>query len=155
MFQKFIHLVFAASVMVFSASAGAQSMVDATNPADVLEIAKGYGSAELKRGSDGDPLIEGRLNGRSYAVFFYGCKGGRNCGSLQFYWGIDKKNVALSSINDWNQGKRFGRAYVDKNGELALEMDVNLRHGVSRKNLDDTFDFWRLTVTSFYSEFVE
>jgi len=132
-----------------------QTLVDAGSPAAVLEIAKGYGSAELQSDGDGDPQIKGRLNGRMYSVLFYGCKKGKNCGSMQFHWGIDLKNVPMSKVNEWNKTKRFGKAYIDDEGDLNLEMDVNLRHGVTRSNLDDTFDFWRLTVTSFYDQFVK
>lgn len=153
-----LHSACASLLLAFATAtplAQAQTMVDARSPATIAEIAKGFGSAELDTTDAGEPKITGRLNGRRYSVFFYGCKQGQNCGSIQLHWGIDQKNVPLSKVNEWNRTKRFGKAYIDNDGDLNLELDVNLRHGVTRQNLDDTFDFWRLALTSFYSEFVQ
>lgn len=137
------------------AAAQAQSNIDGSSLAAILEVAKGYGSAELEKDSYGDPRIRGRLSGRSYAVYFHGCKGGTNCTSIQFHWGIDVKGVPLSKINEWNRTKRFGKAYLDSKGELNVELDVNMKGGLSKANLDDTFDFWKTVVTTFHQEFVE
>ena len=130
--------------------AQAQAGFDAGSPAQVLELAKGYGSATLTVDSDGDPRIEGRMEGRQYTVIFYDCKGGKACASLQFAWAIERQGVSLERLNEWNRTKRFGKAFLDKDGDPRVEMDVNVAYGVTRKNLDDSFDYWRVVVTSFY-----
>ncbi len=58
----------------------------------------------------------------------------------------------MEEINAWNRDKRFGKAYLDDDGDPALEMNVNLRYGVSRKNFDDTVDFWRIVLKTFKEE---
>lgn len=135
--------------------ASAQSGFDPGDPREVLELAKGYGSATLEPYGDGKVKIDGRMEGRRYGVYFYGCTANRQCNSLQFSWGIDKKGVPLSKINDWNRDKRFAKAYIDSEGDLMLEMDVNVAYGVTRKNLDDTFDWWRLVLKEFYATMME
>jgi hypothetical protein len=50
-------------------------------------------------------------------------------------------------VNRWNRDYRFGKAYVDAEGDVILEWDVNLWGGVSPANLDDTFDWWRTVLS--------
>jgi hypothetical protein len=129
--------------LALASAALAQSLVDATNPRKVLEIARGFGSAELEVDSDDAPLIVGRMSGFRYKVFFYGCKDGKDCGSIQFWTYVSAPPQPLAAVNAWNREYRFGRAYFDSMGDITIEMDVNLWGGVSPKNLDDTFDWWR------------
>jgi hypothetical protein len=58
----------------------------------------------------------------------------------------------MSDINTWNRTKRFGKAFLDKDGDPALEMTVNLDYGVSRENLDDSFNWWSKAVKSFLKD---
>ena len=52
--------------------------------------------------------------------------------SLLFYagWAADDV-VTLSSINDWNSGSRFGRAYIDDSGDPIIELDLLMTGGVT------------------------
>ncbi len=50
---------------------------------------------------------------------------------------------------DWNREKRFGKAYLDGDGNATVDMSVNLHGGVTRANLDDTIDWWRLVLVEF------
>jgi hypothetical protein len=124
-------------------------MVDASTPDKILDIAKGYGSAELGADNQGDPRIWGRMEGQKYEIFFYGCKDGKQCKEIQFWSGWNEPKATLEQINDWNHSTRFGTASIDKNGNAIIELSVNLDFGVARKNLDDTFDFWRHQLTQF------
>lgn len=132
--------------LVLSPAAWAQDLVDATNPEKILEIARGYGSAELEVDKDNDPLIVGRMNGFRYKVFFFGCDDGKDCKSIQFWTFTKAPQNALEAVNKWNREYRFGRGYLDKEGDITIEMDVNLWGGVTPKNLDDSFDYWRLVM---------
>lgn len=124
--------------------ADASQMVDATKPEVLLAIAKGYGSADLGKDSGGDPMITGRMNGNKYTVLFYGCKDGKDCSTVQFRAAFEvRKKPTLEEVNALNAKTRFGKVYLDKDNDPAVEMDVNLDHGVSKKNLDDTFDWWK------------
>jgi len=133
--------------------AQAQSLITAANPQTILDIARRYGSAELTTDSDNDPRIRGRIDGTSYSVFFYGCSNGRNCKTIDFSTAWSSNRVSLRDVNEWNRTKRFAKAYLDSDDDPTLEMSVNLDAGVSRGNLDDTFDWWKVMLTQFKEKF--
>jgi hypothetical protein len=128
----------------------AEELVDATKADVILEIARGFGSAQLSTDSQGDPKITGRMNGVRYGILFYGCdKEGKNCDDIQFMAGWSGHKVTLKQVNDWNYTKRVGRALLDSDNDPLLLMSVNLDHGVSRRNLDDTFSRWGVALDQF------
>lgn len=132
---------------------GAAQLVTAEEPEQILEIAKGFGSARLKKDSTGDPMIVGRMNGTKYGIYFYGCnKQHKECDDIKFGAGWSGETVSLKKINEWNRAKRFGTAYLDKEGDPNVDMAVNLDYGVSVENLEDTFNFWSLILKSFRKE---
>ncbi|MDX5403519.1 MAG: YbjN domain-containing protein [Rhodobacterales bacterium] len=69
-----------------------------------------------------------------------------------YFAGVRPDAVAVS---DWNDQNRFGTMYLDSDGDLAVDMDVNLFGGVTRRNLDDTFDWWRVVLDEVRVEMVE
>lgn len=130
-------------------AARAGDPVAASAPEFVLAGASRVGEAELGRDGLDDPLIRGRVGDRPYFVYFYGCKAGRDCTNLMFSARWESDHFTDQSMGDWNRAKRFGKAYLDAEGNPVLELNVNLFGGVSRANLDDTFDWWRLIMTEF------
>ena len=131
-------------------------LIDASNPQRILEIAKGFGLAELDRTSSGAPRISGRIEGKRYTLNFYGCKDGEKCKSLQFWtlWPASQ-SPGLEAINTWNATKRFSTAYLDKDGYLILQMDVNPEFGVSAKNMEDNFSWWLTVVSRFKADVIK
>jgi hypothetical protein len=105
--------------------------------------AAGY-SAKLEKDSAGDPLIASAVNGHPFRIVFYGCKANADCATITFAAGYDKKGeTSLASINDWNRKNRFGRAYLDDEGDPILGMDVDLDDGgVSALLFTDNLEFW-------------
>src|SRR5262245_40403120 len=63
------------------------SLLTFADPDVILDVAKGYGSANLQKDGDGNPQIAGRIEGVKYSVLFYGCSNGANCRSIQFSTG--------------------------------------------------------------------
>ncbi len=139
------------------AAAGAEEIIDATGPARILAAVQGYGEAALTTDNLGDPLIEGRIGEKDYRLLFYGCSEGRDCKTLMFSagWEGDDRTDDLTDamMADWNREKRFGKAYLDEDGRATVEMNVNLHGGVTRANLDDTIDWWRLVLAEFADYF--
>lgn len=131
----------------------AQDLVTAADPEKILEIARGFGSAELDTADEGQPRITGRLDGTRYTVFFYGCTAGRDCTTIQFWTYLSAPPDAMEAVNAFNRDHRFGKAYIDADGDIAIEMDVNLWAGVTPTNLDDTFDWWRLVLEQVETSF--
>jgi hypothetical protein len=130
----------------------AGQLITAEDPDAILNMAKGYGSAILKKDSTGDPFIVGRIDGTRYSISFYGCKNHKSCKDIQFTAIWSGADTNLKKINQWNSTKRFGKAYIDKDGDVQLNMPVNLRYGVTVDNLDDTFDWWARIMKSFPKE---
>ncbi len=130
----------------------AADIVDATDPSAILNVAKGFGSATLETDSAGDPKISGRIDGVKYGIYFYGCNAGKACTDIQLAAGWSDVKVTLDKINEWNRTKRYGKAYLDKENDPMLELSVNINHGVSVKNLEDTFEWWKAIVDGFQEE---
>lgn len=137
----------AAALMTPVAYAG--EIIDATDPTAVLEVVRGHGDASLTKDGMGDPLIEGRIKDKDYRLFFYDCSEGRDCKSLMFCANWEFEDTTDAIMADWNRGQRFGKAYLDAEGRATVEMNVNLHGGVTRANLDDTIDWWRLVLAEF------
>ena len=153
--RGFGSIVMSIGILVgFGGVAGhAAQLVSAEEPEQILEIAKGFGSARLKTDSTGDPLIVGRINGTKYGIYFYGCnKQHKECDDIKFGAAWSGEAVSLKKINTWNRSKRFGTAYLDKDGDPNVDMAVNLDYGVTVDNLEDTFNFWSLILKSFRKE---
>lgn len=143
---------FVASLMLAS-TLSAADYIDATSPIEILKFAKKLGQATLDTDTQGDPKILGKINNTRYGIFFYGCKESKNCQEIQFSTGW-KADIALDVINQWNRSKRHGKTYIDKAGDPMIEMTVNLNHGVTKENLEDTFDWWDAVVSQFEQEVI-
>lgn len=99
---------------------------------------------------DGTPELHSRVDGIRFRVLFYGCDPA-GCATVQFSTGFDlDRPMALPRINDWNRDRRFGKAFLDADGDPFVEMDVNLYgDGIGRRNFDDTLDLWRQVLSDF------
>jgi hypothetical protein len=136
-----------------AAGAGAEETIDATDPARILAVAQDYGEAALTTDNLGDPLIEGRIGEKDYNLFFYGCDEGRECKSLTFAATWESDDLTDEKMTGWNREKRFGKAYLDQDGNATVEISVNLHGGVTHANFDDTIDWWRLVRAEFADYF--
>lgn len=134
--------------------AAAETLVDATDPEAILNVARGFGSASLETDDSGDPKIAGRIDGIRYSLYFYGCKAATNCQSLQFKAGWTGSSATLETVNDWNLARRYGSGYIDKEGDPVVKMDVNIEFGVSARNLDETFALWKSVLGAFADDVV-
>lgn len=137
--------------MALSAALGvqAQAIVDGTQVEEILNLARGYGAANLETQSNGDPKLAGKIEGVTYHVFFMNCTDNSNCEDINFYAGFLDNKPSLEMINDWNRDKRFGKAYLDSDLDAVIEFDVNLEYGVTRQNLDAAFSVWSLVLDQF------
>jgi hypothetical protein len=112
---------------------------------------KGY-RAKLSKDEEGDPKIESATQGYNFSVYFYGCQKAPRCSSIQFYagWHI-AAGFKIEDANTWNRSKRFGRAYVDKEHDPNVEMDVDVEHGATSEAIANDLDTWDLVVANFSS----
>ena len=82
-------------------------------------------------------------NGGSKIVFFISGQ------TMQAYFGLRGTSANVNIINEWNKTKRFGRAYIDAEGDPCVELDYDLEGGVS----DDSIKVWFDTVTAIVKSF--
>ena len=130
--------------MTMSATAHAGLLPDggvtAQDVASVLR-AKGY-QADITTDKEGDPLVRSNSSGAKFGVFFYECKGKPRCKSIQFSAGFNEPGLDPAKIADWNRRNRFGRAWIDKDGDPFVEMDVDVEHGATVEALANDLDRW-------------
>ena len=69
--------------------------------------------------------------------------------TMQAYFGLSGTGATLTKVNEWNKTKRFGRAYIDSDGDPCIELDYDLEGGVSDDSIKVWFDTVKLIVKSF------
>lgn len=146
-------LLFAATAAFAAAPALAQQ-VTATDPQTVVQAlsASGY-QAQLTKDNSGDPMIRSSSSGSGFLIYFYNCTSGAACATVQFHASYDtttESAPSLETINKWNREQRFGRAYLDAQGDPAIEMDVDLDDGgMSQELFIDNLEFWVVVMARF------
>lgn len=136
------------------ASAAQAELVSPSNPKDIIQIVEAHGwPATFNAPDDDDPWIESRYNGMKFLVIFMNCNDDhKQCKTLQYYMGFsDAKDTTLEKLNEWNRTKRFARAYIDKEGDPVLEMDVDVDFaGLPRENIGETLNTWTTLMDSYH-----
>jgi hypothetical protein len=142
---------FAFAAALWAAPASAQ-MVKAQDPMSLVRAMQNAGYA-AKLGVDkvGDPMITSGYSGTTFQVFFYNCTNHKECATIQFHSGYDfDKPLPLETINEWNRSQRFARAYLDKENDPILEMDVDLDDGgLTPLLFVDNIEFWTSVLSKF------
>ena len=109
-------------------------------------------TAEQLMGLLRDKGLEGTMNERGNVivtatnnkiVFFVSGQ------TLQAYFGLRGTSANVNVINEWNKTKRFGRAYIDADGDPCVELDYDLEGGVT----DESVKVWFDTVTAIVRAF--
>lgn len=123
------------------------------DPNRIISILQGEGyKAKLSKDRDGDPKIESSSRSLNWEIYFYGCKNGVDCESIQFYAGFQSKGrVSLAKVNEWNNKRLFTKAKLDKDYDVELSREVSLVGGVSEKNFVNVLESWDRQVGDFVS----
>jgi hypothetical protein len=137
--------------MASAAAAADAALIDGNSVDEILNLARGYGSATLGAQDSGEPKIYGKIEGQPYTIYFSSCDkdSHKDCEDLDFHSGYLGIKPTQERINAWNRDTRFARAYLDGDGDAGMDMDVNLEHGVSSDNLDSTLSLWAQLVKKF------
>ena len=144
-------LLLFASAPAFAQKSSSPNLINATQPQSILSIARAFGSAELSKDSDGDPLITGSMKGRKYFILFYGCTKNVSCQQIEFR-GVLKPGSGFrdSRLNEWNLKYRYGKAYADTSGDIIVNYLVHMAGGVSRSNLESSFEWFTQMLNEFH-----
>lgn len=119
--------------------ASAEDLLTLAEPQVVLEMAKGFGSAEIDSDGSGDPMIAGRIQGLKYVIYFYGCAKAKDCRSIQFSTGYDDA-WTIEKANEFNKKFRWVKAFEAEGSNF--KMDVDFKGGVSKRFLEEQFVTW-------------
>lgn len=145
-------LIAALAGVMLASPAAAQVIIDGSDIEDVVNSARGFGAATLTNDDNG-PAIRGRIDGFAYYASFRNCTDDTACDDfiLQAYF-IDPV-FDYDAINAWNAAKRWTKVYFDMDDDVVLEMDVDLRGGITLTNLDQSFSLWALSLPEFFDHF--
>jgi hypothetical protein len=127
-------------------------LVRAQDPATVVAAMKAGGfSATLGKDAVGDPMITSSTGGTTFQVYFYNCTDNRECATVQFHAGYDFDDPpSLVTMNDFNRDQRFASAYLDKDSDPIVDMDVDLDDGgMSQALFIDNLQFWQSVLGKF------
>ena len=56
-------------------------------------------------------------------------------------------------MSKFNSEVKFGRAYIDRDGDVTLQMDRNATGGVTIDNIESDFDVFLLLISKFLSDY--
>lgn len=143
-------------VTPISAQVPLGGMVTGNDLDRIQEIAAAYGPVE-RREEGGSTWLRGEMDETLYSITLMNCDdNGGNCTTLQFraWWESDGAH-SMESMNQWNVNRRFSAAYLDDAGNATIEFDVNLAHGVSAINFDDTVQWWEVVLRQFREEVID
>ena len=113
----------AAPVAVQKAAPGKVSVAD---PASLVAALQKAGYKAKLTYEDGKPEIESSAAGATFYLYFQNCESKEGCEDLMIQSAYDmaKDAVTLKTINDFNRDNRWARAYLDKEDDPVLEMDL-------------------------------
>lgn len=97
----------------------------------------------------------GRLGTTPFQAFLGGCNpSGGQCTEIELYAGFSgTQRIAWERINAWNARTRFARAFLDEDGDPALQMDIGLAGGMAPDGLKAALETWG-TALETYSLFL-
>jgi hypothetical protein len=135
-----LHVLLVATFLVGTATAWGAGVSE-------TEVAAALGSRGLpvRLGKDNfrEPMIESYAGATRFYVYFYECNQTRACQNIQFRTGFATKGrVSLAQVNDWSSRWRFGRMYLDPEGDIILDMDVDARRGLPPEVLGAQLSRW-------------
>lgn len=130
------------------AQAQAENIISKLSRVSLKEILSAEGYSAEYDDTRGD-WVQWKIEG--FKCFVIVSPGGT---ALQFFAVFKATdNTSLGKVNGWNRSKRFSRTYLDTDGDPCLELDLDLKGGVTRERITDflktaklSFETWRKEV---------
>ncbi len=93
--------------------------------------------------------IRTEIGTRRSSIYFYACNDD-GCQSIQYRTLFRRhERFTLAFVNAWNFEKRFAKAYLDRDGDLVLEWDVDLDGGVTVAFVAESIATFQTMLTTF------
>ena len=155
----------AALAVILMTAVSAQAQDDESyadlSGSEIVALLEAHGySASLTTDSAGDPLVMASADGLRFRVQTYDCNSSapRRCRTLQMVssFALERPPSAedFIAMNDYNNQKVYGRAYIDDNGDAAVDFTVNLSGGVSASNLMDNVGTWKAFILDVFVNYL-
>jgi hypothetical protein len=140
----------AVAVAVPAAPAAAQNVLPTPQSVSAALQAAGY-KAEVGKDGTGDPMVTSSSSGTRFGTLFYGCTDHTGCTNIQFTVSYDlAKGTSADRMDAWNAAHRFGRAFLDKDQDPVLAMDLDLdKGGLSKALFQENLNTWISLMTAF------
>tara|TARA_B100001179_G_scaffold231731_1_gene222423 strand:- start:3197 stop:3679 length:483 start_codon:yes stop_codon:yes gene_type:complete len=118
----------------------------------IAEVLRDNGYQAKLEGEGNDRSIKTGMGGYTFVILPYGCdEDGADCKSVQFYSAFaPEKSPTLEEMNSYASANRFGRIYLDYEGDPAIEMDIDLEAGgISEALFMDNLAYWEAVMVNF------
>lgn len=144
----------AARVAGASGPAVKAGQVSVFNPQSIASLMQKAGYRAKLVTDDGNPYLESSAEGANFTIFWQNCKEGRSCEDLMLrssYVRDKEKPATLKTINDFNREFRFTRAYLDKDSDPVIEMDIIFTDGLmDAKAFEEHIEIWSNSLNRFH-----
>lgn len=142
--RAFFSVVIAAFLLAAPLSAAEASKLSKTELADILSD-KGYNVQD-----HGGNRVRVNVGGYNIIVAIDGADG--DITYITWLPGVTGDELGYKFLNSFNNAVKFGRAYVDRDGDVTIQMDRNSAGGVSAENVESDFDVFLLLIAKFLSD---
>jgi len=143
-------LLAAAAALLPLAPASAENVVaDIPRLTSVLQAA-GY-RAQVE-GEGDERYIATGAGGTNFTIHLHGCNLlGGDCKNVMFYaWFDSETPVSLEAMNSFAAKMRWGRFYIDQEGDPTIELDIDLEDGgMSEELFIDNVEYWDSALNRF------
>ncbi|WP_439576155.1 YbjN domain-containing protein [Phreatobacter sp.] len=128
----------AASLLLAAPPADAQKRspnqgqgIDRITPPQMTGLLRNLGHQAEVVTENNRTRVRTQIGNRRVSVYFYACNNA-GCQSIQYRALFQRSDrFSLAFVNAWNYEKRFAKAYLDADGDLVLEWDVDFDGGVT------------------------
>ena len=149
--MKVVTLFGALAALTFATPVLAQNIV--ADHEQIASVLRENGYKAVISGEEGEEkYISTGTGGTNYTIHFYGCDEAQaNCKTVMFYAWFDVDEApSIENINLYNSRRRWGRVYVDSEGDPTIEMDLDLEDGgMSQELFIDNVEYWDLVLNEF------
>lgn len=152
----------AAFLMAGWASAQDDENYEDLSGSEIVALLEAHGyDASLTTDGSGDPFVTASADGLRFQVATYDCNKSvpRRCRTLQLSSTFALTNNTeetdyFEAMNDFNRQKVYGRAFINEDGDAAVDFTINLSGGVSASNLMDNIGTWKTYVLDVFVDYL-
>ncbi len=143
--MKFLSIF--AVALALAAAPLAQANADAISTNEIAEILteQGYAVRDFSQSVIAVTVSE-------YVVLVFVDGDDDDVSYVTYLPGIRGDNLSYEFLNEFNNKVKFGRAYIDKDGDVTIQMDRNSSGGVSAENIESDFYIFLLLIDAFLTD---